>query len=446
VTTIGMTDESTIASEAAPNAPVMAFSVDSHVGPPMEILRPYCPKNYLEAFDEFTASEQAAITEKAEFFERLFSDKYRHGRQRNAQTAGHYDPHTRLRDMDRDGVSGGVIFHDSLNGEPFPFDLTNSLGNGIPLPEARELAAIGRGMYNRWLADFCSVEPERAAGLAQLPFWDIDATIKELEWCAENGLRGVNFPAPGQGGMLQPGDPMLDPFFAACAALDMTLATHIGATPPRPESAVELSGSLHFGLIDTVNWGTRVVYMLCIFGVFERYPNLKLVLTEHPGVFWNEMVLRMDSVYYSPQHHPNPMVSRPPSEYMASNVWIGNSFQSRQEAVDAIEIGREDRFLWGSDYPHPEGTYTYPEDPEQYPMTKVALANTYHDLPLEKVRRLVGANALDAYPRLDGAALGQVAERVGIRVNEISTAPDLNEYPYINDTGTLAFRTFGPWA
>ena len=31
-------------------------------------------------------------------------------------------------------------------------------------------------------------------------------------------------------------------------------------------------------------------------------------------------------------------------------------------------------------------------------------------------------------------------------VAEIATAPDLAEYPYVFDIGTLAFRTEGPWS
>jgi hypothetical protein len=102
-------------------------------------------------------------------------------------------------------------------------------------------------------------------------------------------------------------------------------------------------------------------------------------------------------------------------------------------------------FLWGSDYPHPEGTYTYPEHPNEYPMTRAALANTYHGLPLDKVRKIVGENALDAYPRLDGRALHQVAAEIGPSVEELQVAPDLTTYPYATETGTYAFRTHGPW-
>ena len=154
---------------------------------------------YLDAYDEFVAQWGEPYNEL--FETRAFSDEYWAGRRRNGQTAGHYDPHAWMHDMDRDGVAGGIIFHDSLNGQPMPFDLMNTLGNGIPLPEARELAGVGRQMYNRWLADFCATTGGRGLGLAQLPFWDVDASIDELEWCADHGLGGVNFPSPGQPGM-----------------------------------------------------------------------------------------------------------------------------------------------------------------------------------------------------------------------------------------------------
>jgi hypothetical protein len=79
-------------------------------------------------------------------------------------------------------------------------------------------------------------------------------------------------------------------------------------------------------------------------------------------------------------------------------------------------------------------------------MTPLALAFTYHDLPRDLVRKMAGENALDAYPRLDGAALDEVAERVGMPIDELLTEPDLTKHPFINDTGTLGFRTFGAWS
>jgi predicted TIM-barrel fold metal-dependent hydrolase len=434
-----------MASRAADQDRLLVVSADTHIGPRPQELRPYCPQKYLSAFDDFIARWGEKYNEM--FEKRSFSAEYWVGRCRNMETAGHYDPEAWLRDMDRDGVAGGVVFHDSLNGQPFPLDLTNSVGNGTPPAEARELAAVGRAMYNRWLADFCKATKGRALGLAQLPLWDIDATIKELEWCADNGLGGVSFPAPGDPGMRPFRDPALDTVFAACAALDMTLATHIGAVPPHVDyTDAPAEETFHFGLLDSGEWGIRSIYQLVIFGAFERHPNLKFVLTEVPGVYWDEICLKMDSLHHSPIRRQDNKTAKRPSDYMATNVWMGNSFQSRQEAQAAIEIDGGDRFLWGSDYPHAEGTFIHSDDPSAYPRTRLSLAYSYHDLPLDKVRMLVGENALAAYPRFDVAALKKAADRIGVRVSEIETAPDLNNYPDIAGTGTLAFRTEGPWS
>lgn len=436
-------------NEGANLEPLMVFSSDTHVGPRPEDLRPYCEKKYLRQFDEFASSESASVAVYKEMFLNTFSDAYRRGSHRNQQTEGHHDPHARLRDMDRDGVSGGVIFHNSLNGQPFPFDVMNTFGNSVPSAEERELVGVGRTIYNRWLSDFCSVEPERNVGLAQLPFWDIPAAIEELETAAESGLRGVNFPAPGTIGMAQPDEEEFDDFFAACAALDMTLATHIGALPPpasRNSGIISQTPAFHrFTLLDTTEWGLRTIRMLTLHGVFERHPNLKLIVTELPGNDWDGTNAKMDSVYYSPEIRKDSVLSKPPSEYTETNLWIGNSFQSRSEATGAIDIGRADRFLWGSDYPHPEGTWSCPQSDDEYPMTRLALANTYHGLPLDKVRLLAGENAIDCYPRLDRGALRKVAARIGPRVEEIMRPPDVDRKSLIDATGTLAFRTGGAW-
>src|SRR5436190_1396104 len=87
--------------------------------------------------------------------------------------------------------------------------------------------ALRADIYNQWLADFCALAPARRVGLAQLPLWDIDAAISEVEWAHAHGLRGINFPAP------RPGVPMYNDrawerFWAVCAERHMTLTCHSG--------------------------------------------------------------------------------------------------------------------------------------------------------------------------------------------------------------------------
>jgi predicted TIM-barrel fold metal-dependent hydrolase len=429
-----------------PNRPLLLVASDSHVGPRPQDLRPYCDERYLEQFDEFTAEfcSDEAVERTLQRRWLTFSDEWRNGWNRNAKTEGHHDPNARLRDMDRDGVAGNVLFHNSFNGQPFPFDVQNGLGNGVPQPDDRELAGVGRKVYNRWLSDFCSVQPERSVGLAQLPMWDLDAALNELVTASKSELRGVNFPAPGAPGMPTLDEPKFDEFFAACAALDMPLTTHIGAFPPTPL----LDGVVghEVGLLDTTDWGIRTITLLTMHGVFERHPNLKLIITEHPGIYWNELTAKLDSVFFSPIIRKTSSLKRPPSEYVKTNVWIGNSFQSRSEAEEAIELGLEDRYMWGSDYPHPEGTFSYSSDPNEPSMTRLSVANTYHDLPLDKVRMLLGENAVNCYPRLSLEDLEEVAHRIGPSPEALSAAPDLSSFELMTTTGTLAFRTQGAWS
>src|SRR4029078_11994259 len=102
-----------------------------------------------------------------------------------------------------------------------------------------------------------------------------------------------------------------------------------------------------------------------------------------------------------------------PSEYAKRQVWIGASLHARFDAEDAIEKCYVDRVIWGSDYPHFEGTFQYEaEGPHGESMTLASQRFTYHDLPEDVVRMFVGGNAMNAY-NFDAAALTKVAERIG---------------------------------
>ena len=221
-----------------PNERVVIVSCDTHIGPRLrEDLREYCPKHYLDDFDDFTTYvEEKGGTRGLDAL--------------NA-TDGHYDPHARIRDLDADGTAAECIFHGSQNGQPVPFIISDpSLGAttmGRKYDVSYEHAAVGRHIYNEWLADFCSVEPERHVGLAHLPMWDIDASIAEATWAREHGLRAVNFPVEAGpvtelkrsrfAGLHYYNDPIWEPFWAACEDLGMPLVSHGGAGDPQMELA-----------------------------------------------------------------------------------------------------------------------------------------------------------------------------------------------------------------
>jgi len=98
----------------------------------------------------------------------------------NSRTKGHYDMTARLHDMDDDGIAAAVIFHGSQSAELFPFG-SNGVFDYRSTLKDRELTNIGIRMYNRWLADACTLEPARHIGLAHVLIRDPQATPAEIQ-------------------------------------------------------------------------------------------------------------------------------------------------------------------------------------------------------------------------------------------------------------------------
>ena len=264
--------------EHTADEPLVIVSSDGHIGPRLvEDLRPLCPANLLGAFDAYVADPTRSKgrysppppPDSGEATQVIW---------RNRWTAGHHDPAARDRDLEFDGIVGEVIFHGSQNDEPVPFQ-TSMLG----APADPELSAAGIHIYNRWLAEYCAAAPDRRAGLAHLPLWDMDATLAELEFAAGAGLRGINFPAPRA--WLPPyNDRSWEPFWEAAAETGLPLTTHSGAGDPNVFEGPELTALMS---IESGGWFSRRAAHLMVFGgVFERHPGLRLVLTEQPGSWW----------------------------------------------------------------------------------------------------------------------------------------------------------------
>lgn len=396
--------------------PVVVVSVDTHVGPRLvEDLRPYCPSTYLDRFDDFVGEADALLASIGGFADFLLKHP-------NQRTAGHYDSAARLADYDYDGIAAGVIFHGSQNFVPLPFGPLLPGGK----PADPELSAIGLQIYNRWLADFVAQAPHRHVGLAYVPMGDVDDAIAQVEWAHDHGLKGVNFPAMVDGGLLEYNNPAWDPFWAVCEERRMPLVTHVGA---RGSATYQGPGATAIIAIETGTfYSHRAVWWLIFGGVFERFPGLKHVITETPGNWYPGLALELDAVWemFTTQPEMNAAffetTPRRPSEYMDRNLFFGASFASPHEAEQAVLHGFQSQLMWGSDYPHLEGTFVHPDGSDMPSVTKLALRNTFCQIPPEHTRRMVGDNAIGVYD-LDRAKLSAVAASIGAPTADDLTTP-----------------------
>jgi predicted TIM-barrel fold metal-dependent hydrolase len=391
--------------------PVVIVSNDTHIGPRLvEDLRPYCPSRHLDEFDRFaaTTAEQRKAAEDL-----LAGSGYLE--HPNFRTPGHHDPTARLADYDHDGIAAGVLFHGSMNMEPIPF-VPMSLGKATKHGD-RDLTAVGFSIYNRWQADFVSTAPHRHIGLAYLPMWDIDAAIAEIGWAYEAGLKAVNLPAMRDGDLPEYNKRVWEPFWTACEERRMPVVTHVGAATNASYSGLESVALLQ---VESGNFvSKRAVWWMIFGGVFERHPGLKLVITETPGSWFRPTAEELDGVYsWYEAKRDEPLnqalfeqVPRRPSEYMARNVFFGASFASPLEVEQAVIHGLDSQLLWGSDYPHLEGTFVYPEGRDMPSVTRLSLRNTFSGIPAAETLRMVSENAIDIY-NLDAAALQTVAREI----------------------------------
>ena len=218
----------------------------------------------------------------------------------------------------------------------------------------------------------------------------------------------------------------------------MPLSTHAGAGDPAVFQGPELIALMS---IESGGWFSRRAAHLMIFGgVFERHPELNLVLTEQPGEWWPYLERELDTVHQA-QASNGPLarqVPRRPSEYLHRNVFIGASFLSRDEAHGAVRDGYADRIMWGSDYPHMESTWQV--GATSY--SQLSLRFSLSGLCESDVRAMVGETAAKVYG-LDLGALRRIAADIDAPTYEAISEP-LEQVPA--GASSFAFRTAGPWA
>ena len=381
--------------------PYTVITADSHAGASIDSYREYLDAKHKALFDEWRSG-------------------YRNPQRKHIGSKKHknWDDTERISDMDTEGVAGEVIFPNTVP----PFFKTSVLVCGNPSAEDYPLWREGIRAHNRWLVDFCAEHPERRAGIGLLYLNDIDAAIEDARWIAEHGLRGLPLYAAEY-----------DRFWAVCQDLGVVVNQHGGTGSPDYGA---WPASLPIRLLETMFFSTRSYGHLLLSGVFERFPELRYILTE-AGCAWVPQTLAgLDRVWNMArsgfagelEFARDSMPPEPPSFYAKRNCWYGASSASRREMADRDVVGVE-RICWGTDYPHYEGTY---------PHSRKALRHTFNDVDPVDVQAMIGGNAAALYD-FDLEKLAPLAARIGPHREELATPLAPDEFPKKTMTG--AFRT-----
>jgi predicted TIM-barrel fold metal-dependent hydrolase len=389
----------------------LVISTDCHAGLPPERYRDYLDPKHRAAFDQ-ALPIQVEMTKAAEkqFLVADINEEWRRGR--DAALSGAWDHDERTKVIDGDGIAGEVVFPDGItemNTPPFGAGLSLPTENVVP-----ELQWAGARAHNRWLAELVSMAPERRVGVAIVPaLWDVDEAVREVRWARANGLSSIMLPV--MWGRRTPyHSPNYDPLWATCQELEVVVNFHSGPAPsedyfgPPPIGSAPVGpGAMGIYVSEVAWWLARPLTFMLWGGVFERFPRLRVALTEGTCV-WVPEYLRLLDHRYAVTHYAQKLgdyrshLKRAPSEYFARNVLMGASCMPRREAELRHEIGVAN-IGWGSDYPHPEGSW---------PVTREQMLETFRGLPEDDVAAMLGGNAARFYG-FDVEKLAPHVARVG---------------------------------
>ncbi len=267
---------------------------------------------------------------------------------------GSYDATERLKYMDSVGIWAQVLYP---NVGGFGSQVFLRLGD----PELM-LACVEA--YNDFQTDWASADSRRLLPITATPFWDVPASVREIQRCADKGHRGVLFTGEPQAhGMPYLGDPHWDPIWAASQEAGLSISFHIGSGDMSKifdKDRVRAHGSAATYATSTVTLtlgnGVQVADLL-LSGVLPRFPDLKFASVES-GVGWVPFVLEAcDYAFIDGQvRQQRPIFEMMPSDYFRRQVYVCYWFEqfAPQELLEKIGV---DNVLFETDFPHPTSLY-----------------------------------------------------------------------------------------
>ena len=258
----------------------------------------------------------------------------------DVRSAG-YVARDRLAYMDQDGLAAELIYA--------------SVGMGICMHRDAEYKNACMLAYNRWLAEMCAEAPNRVFGLAQTAVLDVDSAIADFQRAKDMGFVG----------MMMPGDPLHEDFdhpdydaLWECAVdLQLPICFHIltsrdydaatALTSPRGHSANAFMNLIR---------GVQDLLGLFVFGgVFERHPELQMVVAEGDAGWVPHWMYRSDHAAERWGRSMQRTISKQPSDYVLSNVHF--TFQDDRTAYESPLMVDSSCLMWANDFPHTDSTW-----------------------------------------------------------------------------------------
>jgi predicted TIM-barrel fold metal-dependent hydrolase len=238
--------------------------------------------------------------------------------------------------------------------------LSHDRGMFIPsVPNTYRASAVVRAM-NDWTIDRWLPADERLHALALVPNQVPEEGAAELRRVgAHPRIVGALMAANGLGKLF--GHPAYHPIYAAAAELDLPVMLHAGGDAIPDALTHPTAGGLPstFGEVSALAFSAMMTHVqsLIVQGVFEKYPDLRVVAAGAGTAWIPGLFFRLD-VNWRGLRREVPWVRRVPSEYFREHVrvttWPLDRPAEPERLVRLLNAfgGAEDLLCFASGYPH----------------------------------------------------------------------------------------------
>lgn len=301
---------------------------------------------------------------------------------------GAWNPDERLKRMDEYGLYAQVLYPNLIG---FESPLFMRMGDELSLECTRA--------YNDFITEFAASDPKRLVPISMVPFWNIEAAVKEMTRCREMGHRGVLFANKYEMVGLPPfHNEYWDPVFAAAQDLGMSINFHVGFSSSTDGSAKAMQGMLAAFDARVAAKGTALGLMsnadaiatIVTSGLCDRFPNLNFVSVESGFGFLPYLLESLD--WHWKGYGAKSAGGLLPSEYFKRQCY--GCFWFERQTLPLLEH-YPDNFMFETDYPHPTSMSPGPCSPAEIPSNHIATA--FENVPLAITRKALWENAARVY-------------------------------------------------
>ena len=300
-----------------------------------------------------------------------------------------WDPRARVEFMDSQGIWAQVLYPN-----------VGGFGGGYWVDlDDRELALACVQAYNDFQTEFSSVAPGRLLPITAVPFWDLNATLHEVERCRAVGHVGINMPNQPDG-LGQPPlfDSHWDPLWSLAEDASSPVNFHIGSGDFTGwvRNTRGLGFRTNFARASSLMMMNNVscIADLIFGGVCHRFPRLRLVSVESGIGFMPSILETFDWQWRNGGiAREYPEYDLLPSEYFRRQIYATFWFERESAAFGIDRLS--DNIMFETDFPHPTCQHPGPQTPAMEPARYAE--EVLRELADDIVEKLLVSNAVRVY-------------------------------------------------